>query len=76
MLGRCKVYNDLGTLFSIPPPEHIAEMSTNTNSSPPPDSLIDAEKAIQYWNEVPTSLAGIMGGFPQASVQFDTFVGQ
>ncbi|RPB28685.1 hypothetical protein L211DRAFT_818549 [Terfezia boudieri ATCC MYA-4762] len=42
-------------------------MAADTNSSPTPDSLIDAEKAIQYWNEVPTSLAGIMGGFPQIS---------
>jgi len=52
----------------------MAEMSTNINSSPPPDSLIDAEKAIQYWNEVPTSLAGIMGGFPQVSAQFDALL--
>ncbi|KAI5789720.1 alpha-N-methyltransferase NTM1 [Peziza echinospora] len=38
-------------------------------ASPPPpvDSRIDPTKAIEYWEQIPTSLAGIMGGYPQIS---------
>ena len=35
--------------------------------SPPADSRIDPTKAIEYWERIPTSLAGIMGGYPQVA---------
>ncbi|KAL4888160.1 alpha-N-methyltransferase NTM1 [Aspergillus ambiguus] len=39
----------------------------HTPSSPPADSYIDHAAAISYWNGVPATINGILGGFPQIS---------
>jgi protein N-terminal methyltransferase len=34
---------------------------------PPPDALIDHASALQYWNSIPSTVNGMLGGFPQIS---------
>ncbi|KAF8477404.1 alpha-N-methyltransferase NTM1 [Kalaharituber pfeilii] len=50
---------------AMDPDDSVPQTYALPSDSPPPDSQIDPTKAIQYWNDVPTSLAGIMGGYPQ-----------
>ncbi|KAI9037344.1 uncharacterized protein KD926_000631 [Aspergillus affinis] len=41
--------------------------NTSTTSSPPPDSNIDHAHSIAYWSDVPATVDGMLGGFPQVS---------
>ncbi|KAH8700184.1 alpha-N-methyltransferase NTM1 [Talaromyces proteolyticus] len=42
-------------------------MSDIATPEPPPDSHIDHASSIQYWNNTPPTVDGMLGGFPQIS---------
>ncbi|PLB50392.1 hypothetical protein P170DRAFT_435583 [Aspergillus steynii IBT 23096] len=39
----------------------------SSDSSPPPDSNIDHAHSLAYWNDIPATVDGMLGGFPQVS---------
>lgn len=64
-LREVLIYPIFTTLTTMDDESGFSTCDLPEGSSLPPDSQINAEKAIQYWNDVPSSLSGIMGGFPQ-----------
>jgi protein N-terminal methyltransferase len=36
-------------------------------ADPPPDSNISTESALEYWNNIPATVNGMLGGYPQIS---------
>ncbi|KAK1148373.1 hypothetical protein N8T08_010184 [Aspergillus melleus] len=40
---------------------------TTSTTSPPPDSNINHAHSIAYWSDVPATVDGMLGGFPQVS---------
>lgn len=45
----------------------ISDYPTDHDNSPPPDANIDHAHSIAYWNNVPATVDGMLGGFPQVS---------
>lgn len=54
--------------MAIEPIDHQGDPAIHTMpSSPTPDSNINHASSLEYWNNIPPTVNGMLGGFPQVS---------